>query len=92
MNYTINEIYERIFTKDVKNKITSELLSFGIADVKFDINSYGVCINVSNDESNFTKGRLCKVLNVPENGILSFKNKYVYLPEKDKFLKKKLKL
>lgn len=89
-----------ILTNDVKHKITNTLCSFyGATDVQYRDLAYGISIEVSGSSSfRFIKSAIVKVLNVSDDtiGILGESEKtqfasYVYMPEKDKSLVKKLK-
>ena len=89
-----------VFNEDKKAKIKDVLCSFyGAKDVQYKDLSYGLCIEISGTDSfRFIKSAIGKVLEVSEDtlGVLgenknSQKASYVYLPEKDKNLHKKLK-
>lgn len=94
------EMAKLVITEDVKSKITNMLCSFyGATDVQYCDLTYGIGINISGSSSfRFIKSAIVKVLNVTEDtiGVLGESDKnltasYVYLPEKDKNLQRKLK-
>lgn len=94
------EMATLVVNDDKKSKIKDVLCSFyGAKDVQYRNLNYGICIDVHGTDSfRFIKSAITKVLEVNEDtlAILSESKKdmyasYVYLPEKDKSLKKKLK-
>jgi|APGre2960657404_1045060.scaffolds.fasta_scaffold06497_3 hypothetical protein len=89
-----------VFSEDKKAKIKDILCSFyGATDVQYKSLNYGICIEISGTDSfRFIKNAIGKVLEVSEDTLSvlgenkkSQKASYVYLPEKDKALYKKLK-
>lgn len=89
-----------VLTEDKKNKITNVLCSFyGASDVQYRDLTYGISIDVSGSNSfRFIKSAIIKLLDVTEDtiGTLGESEKtlsasYVYMPEKDKSLVKKLR-
>jgi hypothetical protein len=94
------EMAKMVLTEDKKNKITDILRSFyGVTDVKYRDLTYGISIDVSGTNNfRFIKSAIIKVLEVSDDtiGVLGESEKtasasYVYLPEKDRGLHKKLK-
>lgn len=89
-----------VFNQDKKAKIRDVLCSFyGVKDVQYKDLNYGICIEISGTDSfRFVKNAIGKVLDVNEDTIsILVENRkdqsasYVYLPEKDKNLHKRLK-
>lgn len=89
-----------VLNEDKKTKIKNVLCdSYGVTDVTYQDLSYGIRIQISGTNSfRFIKDAILKELDIEENtlGILSENEKslsatYVYLPDKDKVLNKKLK-
>jgi len=89
-----------VFNEDIKDKIRNVLCSFyGARDVQYKDLNYGICIEISGTDSfRFIKNAIGKVLDVSEDTISilgeSLKDQrasYVYLPEKDKNLHKRLR-
>lgn len=90
----------QVFTKDIQSNIESTFKNFyGIKDVKFKLLNYGMGIEMHGSNSfSFLKSALIKLARVPsetitvlsedEENLIAF---YAYLPEKDKFFKKKVK-
>lgn len=94
------EMATLVVNEDKKSKIKDVLCSFyGAKDVQYSDLTYGVRIDVHGTDSfRFIKSAITKVLQVNEDtlAILSESKKdmyasYVYLPEKDRTLNKKLK-
>ena len=94
------EMANLVFNQNKKNKIKDILCnSHGATDVTYKDMSYGICIQISGTESfRFVRDAILKELNIEENtlSILTENKKtlsatYVYLPDKDKNLNKKLK-
>lgn len=89
-----------VLTDDKKVNLTNVLRSFyGVSDVKYRDLTYGIGIDVSGSNSfKFIKSAITKVLEVTDEtlGVLGECDKnltasYVYMPEKDRDLHKKLK-
>ena len=89
-----------VFSEDKKAKIKDMLCSkYGATDVQYKDLTYGICIEVvGTDSFRFVKNAIIKTLDVHEETLTvlgeskrSLKASYVYLPEKDKALYKKLK-
>jgi hypothetical protein len=89
-----------VFSQDKKAKIKDVLCSkYGATDVQYRDLTYGICIDViGTDSFRFVKNAIVKALDVHEETLTvlgeskrSLKASYVYLPEKDKVLNKRLK-
>jgi hypothetical protein len=89
-----------VFSEDKKIKIKNVLCDkYGATDVQYRDLSYGICIDVvGTDSFRFVKNVIMKTLDVHEETLSvlgeskrSMKASYVYLPEKDKVLNKRLK-
>jgi hypothetical protein len=89
-----------VFSEDKKIKIKNVLCDkYGATDVQYRDLSYGICIGVvGTDSFRFVKNAILKTLDVQEETLSvlgeskrSLKASYVYLPEKDKILNKRLK-
>jgi hypothetical protein len=89
-----------VFSEDKKTKIKDMLCSkYGATDVQYRDLTYGICIEVvGTDSFRFVKNAIIKTLDVHEETLTvlgeskrSLKASYVYLPEKDKVLNKRLK-
>lgn len=89
-----------VFNNDKKAKIKSVLCTkYGATDVQYRDLSYGICIDVvGTDSFRFVKNAILETLDVHEETLStlgeskrSMKASYVYLPEKDKVLNKRLK-
>lgn len=89
-----------VLSEDKKNKIKNVLCSsYGAKDVIYKDLSYGILISIiGTDSFRFIKSAIIKELDIEENtlSILTENEKdlcasYVYMPEKDKVLNKKLK-
>ena len=89
-----------VFSEDKKIKIKNVLCDkYGATDVQYRDLSYGICIDVvGTDSFRFVKNAIMKTLDVQEETLTvlgeskrSMKASYVYLPEKDKALYKRLK-
>ena len=87
-----------VFSNDKKAKIKDVLCSkYGATDVQYRDLTYGICI-VGTDSFRFVKSTILETLDVHEETLSilgeskrSLKASYVYLPEKDKVLNKRLK-
>jgi len=95
------EMASFVLNEDKKNNIKELLCSFyGASDVNYRDVSYGICIDVIGScNFRFVKNAIKKTLDVPDEsiGILSESDEkslatYVYMPEKDKSLQKRLKM
>jgi hypothetical protein len=89
-----------VFSEDKKAKIKNVLCSkYGATDVQYRDLTYGICIDVMGTDSfRFVKNAIVKELDVHEETLTvlgeskrTLKASYVYLPEKDKVLNKRLK-
>jgi len=89
-----------VFSEDKKIKIKNVLCDkYGATDVQYRDLSYGICIDVvGTDSFRFVKNAILETLDVQEETLSvlgeskrSMKASYVYLPEKDKVLNKRLK-
>ena len=89
-----------VFSEDKKAKIKDMLCSkYGATDVQYKDLSYGICIDVvGTDSFRFVKNAILNTLDVHEDTLSvlgeskrTLKASYVYLPEKDKVLNKRLK-
>jgi hypothetical protein len=89
-----------VFSQDKKIKIKDMLCSkYGATDVQYKDLTYGICIEVvGTDSFRFVKNTIINMLDVHEETLTvlgenkrSLKASYVYLPEKDKVLNKRLK-
>lgn len=89
-----------VFSNDKKAKIKDVLCTkYGATDVQYRDLSYGICIDVvGTDSFRFVKSIILETLDVHEETLSilgeskrSLKASYVYLPEKDKVLNKRLK-
>lgn len=94
------EMANMVLNEDKKNQIKNLLKShYGVNDVQYKDLSYGICIEIDGGKSfRFIKSAITKVLDVNDDtiSILSeseekSKASYVYLPEKDRALNKRLK-
>ena len=94
------EMANMVLNEDKKNQIKNVLKShYGVADVQYKDLSYGICIEIDGAKSfRFIKSAITKVLEVNDDTVTILaeneeksKATYVYLPEKDKALNKKLK-
>ena len=94
------EMANMVLNEDKKNQIKTMLKThYGVADVQYRDMSYGICIDIEGANSfRFIKNAIGKVLDVTEDTISvlteneeNFKASYVYLPEKDRALSKRLK-
>lgn len=103
--YSMNELNKidmanLVFSEDKKAKIKNVLCTmYGATDVQYRDLSYGICIDVTGSDSfRFIKNAILKTLDVHEETLTvlgeskrSLKASYVYLPEKDKVLNRRLK-
>jgi hypothetical protein len=89
-----------VFSEDKKAKIKNVLCTmYGATDVQYRDLSYGICIDVTGTDSfRFIKNAILKTLDVHEETLTvlgeskrTLKASYVYLPEKDKVLNRRLK-
>ena len=89
-----------VFSQDKKIKIKDVLCSkYGATDVQYRELTYGICIDVvGTDSFRFVKNAILNTLDVHEDTLSilgeskrTLKASYVYLPEKDKVLNKRLK-
>lgn len=89
-----------VLNEDKKVKIKNVLCTmYGATDVQYRDLSYGICIDVTGTDSfRFVKNAILKMLDVHEETLSvlgeskrSLKASYVYLPEKDKVLNRRLK-
>jgi len=89
-----------VLSEDKKAKIKNTLCNmYGATDVQYRNLSYGICIDVvGTDSFRFVKNAILKTLDVQEETLSvlgeskrSLKASYVYLPEKDKVLNRRLK-
>jgi hypothetical protein len=89
-----------VFSQDKKAKIKNVLCDkYGATDVQYRDLTYGICIDVMGTDSfRFVKNAIVKELDVHEETLTvlgeskrTLKASYVYLPEKDKVLNKRLK-
>lgn len=89
-----------VFSEDKKAKIKNVLCTmYGATDVQYRDLSYGICIDViGTDSFRFVKNAILKTLDVQEETLTvlgeskrTLKASYVYLPEKDKVLNRRLK-
>lgn len=89
-----------VLSEDKKIKIKNVLCTmYGATDVQYRDLSYGICIDVvGTDSFRFIKNAILKTLDVHEETLSvlgeskrSLKASYVYLPEKDKVLNRRLK-
>jgi hypothetical protein len=89
-----------VFSQDKKAKIKDVLCSkYGATDVQYRDLTYGICIDVvGTDSFRFVKNAILNTLDVHEDTLSvlgeskrTLKASYVYLPEKDKVLNKRLK-
>jgi len=89
-----------VFSEDKKTKIKDMLCSkYGATDVQYRDLTYGICIEVvGTDSFRFVKNAIIKTLDVHEETLTvlgeskrSLNASYVYLPENDKVLNKRLK-
>lgn len=89
-----------VFTHAVKQNLVNLLKNhYGVTDVNFKDMSYGVAMEINGtDRFNFIKGAITKTIgiNIDTLSILSEDAKqckafYVYMPEKDVVLQKRLK-
>lgn len=89
-----------VLSDDKKTKIKNTLCGmYGATDVQYRDLSYGICIDVvGTDSFRFVKNAILKTLDVHEETLSvlgeskrTLKASYVYLPEKDKVLNKRLK-
>jgi hypothetical protein len=89
-----------VFSQDKKIKIKDMLCSkYGATDVQYRDLTYGICIDVvGTDSFRFVKNAILNTLDVHEDTLSvlgeskrTLKASYVYLPEKDKVLNKRLK-
>jgi hypothetical protein len=89
-----------VFSEDKKIKIKNVLCDkYGATDVQYRDLTYGICIDVMGTDSfRFVKNAIVKELDVHEETLTvlgeskrALKASYVYLPEKDKVLNKRLK-
>jgi len=89
-----------VFSQDKKTKIKDVLCSkYGATDVQYRDLTYGICIDVvGTDSFRFVKNAILNTLDVHEDTLSvlgeskrTLKASYVYLPEKDKVLNKRLK-
>jgi hypothetical protein len=89
-----------VFSQDKKAKIKDVLCSkYGATDVQYRDLTYGICIDVvGTDSFRFVKNAILNTLDVHEDTLSvlgeskrTLKALYVYLPEKDKVLNKRLK-
>ena len=89
-----------VFSQDKKIKIKDMLCSkYGATDVQYRDLTYGICIDVvGTDSFRFVQTAILNTLDVHEDTLSvlgeskrTLKASYVYLPEKDKVLNKRLK-
>ena len=89
-----------VVNEDKKAKIKNVLCTmYGATDVQYRDLSYGICIDVTGTDSfRFVKNAILKTLDVHEETLSvlgenkrTLKASYVYLPEKDKILNRRLK-
>ena len=89
-----------VLNEDKKAKIKNVLCTmYGATDVQYRDLSYGICIDViGTDSFRFVKNAILKTLDVQEETLTvlgeskrTLKASYVYLPEKDKVLNRRLK-
>lgn len=94
------EMANMVLNEDKKNQIKNVLKShYGVVDVQYKDLSYGICIEIDGASNfRFIKSAIIKVLEVNEDTVSILaeneqksKATYVYLPEKDKALNKRLK-
>jgi hypothetical protein len=94
------EMANMVLNEDKKNQIKNVLKShYGVVDVQYRDLSYGICIEIDGANSfRFIKSAIAKVLEVHDDTVNILteneeksKVSYVYLPEKDKALNKRLK-
>lgn len=94
------EMANMVLNEDKKNQIKTVLkLHYGVSDVQYKDLSYGICIEINGTSSfRFIKSAIVKVLEVNDETISVLaeneeksKATYVYLPEKDRALNKRLK-
>ena len=89
-----------VFSQDKKTKIKNVLCyNYGATDVQYRDLTYGICIDVVGTNSfRFIKNVILNTLDVNEETLTvlvenkrTLKSSYVYLPEKDTSLNKRLK-
>jgi len=89
-----------VFSNEKKAKIKDVLCSkYGATDVQYRDLTYGICIDVvGTDSFRFVKNAILEILGIREETLSilgeskrTLKASYVYLPEKDKVLSKRLK-
>ena len=94
------EMANMVLNEDKKNQIKNVLKShYGVVDVQYKDLSYGISIEIDGGNSfRFIKSAIVKVLEVNEDTVSilaeneeNAKATYVYLPEKDRALNKRLK-
>jgi hypothetical protein len=98
------EMANLVLNEEKKNELRNLLCTFyGVKQVNYSELSYGICIDITGSDNTssfrFIKNAIKDVLNVKEDTISVLSEsesqmtaKYVYLPEKDRVLIKKLKL
>lgn len=94
------EMANIVLNEEKKNQIKNILKShYGVIDVQYRDLSYGICIDIDGAKGfRFIKSAITKVLEVNDDTVSVLteneqksKASYVYLPEKDRALNKRLK-